>query len=267
MQRRKLKPTLAKTGSAKENQPGRKERKRGKTEGKTKRRAKLTLQSNARNPLLQATCGHTATAHSRKDRRGGAELDHKYRFRKHPCANTCKTRGSTCFGLRQDFPSQPTQRPFWTKVAKTWKKNEILVSPTRGRRSANSPMTYETSILSAFWPPKKMSEVNIGKMSPVLQVFCRDGLQIAEQRVSKPQSTTKIEVWEPPHGPLGVKRPFLNSKMPSEPENRAFLAKSRPRNAGFEQKRLENGLLSAGFVPRWPPFCRTEGVKTAKYYK
>ena len=191
MQRRKLKPTLAKTGSAKENQPGRKERKRGKTEGKTKRRAKLTLQSNARNPLLQATCGHTATAHSRKDRRGGAELDHKYRFRKHPCANTCKTRGSTCFGLRQDFPSQPTQRPFWTKVAKTWKKKRDF---------------------------------------------------------SQSNSWQKIR------------------KQPNDLRNQHFKrVLATQEDVGGQHRK--NVPRSAGFLSRWPPDCRTEGIKTAKHYK
>ena len=55
--------------------------------------------------------------------------------------------------------------------------------------------------------------------------------------------------------------------MALKPENGAFLAKVRPPNAGFKQKRPKNGLLSAGFSRPRPSRCRTEGVQSAKHYK
>ena len=107
-------------------------------------------------------------------------------------------------------------------------------------------------------------------MASVLQVFCRNGLQIAEPRVSKPRNTAKIGVWEPPYSPLRKICRFGVSKMALKPENGAFLAKSRPRNAGFEQKCSKmlsilqdfciNGLHSAERRGSKPPNTTNKGV-------
>ena len=104
----KPRTTFAKTGSAaKGKEPDRREE----GENRKEKRAKLTFAEGA-----LWTHSHS---HIRKDRRGKAKLDHKQRFGHNPVQNTCKIRGLTCFGQRQDHSSQPTQRPFWTKVAKT----------------------------------------------------------------------------------------------------------------------------------------------------
>ena len=67
--------------------------------------------------------------------------------------------------------------------------------------------------------------------------------------------------------PMAKNGRFLVSKKALKPENGAFLAKSRPQNVGFKQTCAKNGLLSAGFSPRRPSRCRTEGVRRAKHYK
>ena len=60
---------------------------------------------------------------------------------------------------------------------------------------------------------------------------------------------------------------FLVSKMALKLAKGALIAKSRPPNAGFKQKRAKNGLLSARFSRRRPSRCRTEGGPSAKRYK
>ena len=136
MQRRELKPTFAKTGSAKGSEQERKEIK-GANGRKTppKKRAKLTF---AEKPLLKATCGHTATAQICKDRCGEAKLDHRYRSGKHPCVKHLQNAGFSMFWA-EARPFKPAHaKAILHKSGQNPRKNEILASPTRGRRSTNS---------------------------------------------------------------------------------------------------------------------------------
>ena len=221
-------------------------------------------QSHVRKPLLKATSGHSRRAHLQ------SQVWQGQTWQAPLCKTLAKPGVQHASGRSRTFQATHANT-ILDKSGQNPRKSEILVSPSCGRRTTHSEITYKTCVLSAFWPPKKTSEVNIcKKWPPFCRVFCRNGLQTAERRVSKLQNTTKIRAWEPPHGPPGEKRPFLNSKKALKPENGAFFAKSRPRNAGFEQKCSKmasflqdfclEGLHSAERRGSTPPNTTIKGV-------
>ena len=103
-------------------------------------------------------------------------------------------------------------------------------------------ITYKTRVLNAFWPHKTTSEVNICKNWPPFCRFFVEMASSAEQRVSKPQSTTKIGVWEPPH----EKTFIFELKNGFRTRERSIFGEIEASKRGFE----------ANMAKKWFPFCR-----------
>ena len=105
-------------------------------------------------------------------------------------------------------PSRPTQaKATWTKVSQTREKKRDFLSSALGKRATNSKNSYKTHVLSAFWPPKKRSEVIICQKWPKWPPNCRT-------KGFKTAGHYKNRVWVLSPGPRQKSDRFLSPKRP-----------------------------------------------------